>query len=64
MASMTDIEYGKPVRFVVPEYDYEPVRATAQALDLSRYYANLLDGADDTDEDDETCKSGKVQARL
>lgn len=55
IASMEGIKYGKPEPFAIPNYDYAPVKAVAQATDLSRYYSNLLDGALEMDEDEFTC---------
>lgn len=51
---MEGITYGTPEPFTIPEYDFAPVRAIAQATDLSLYISNLLEDAMTRDEEDFT----------
>lgn len=55
MSLMQGITYGKPEPFVIPDYDYGPVQAAVKAVDLSKYYDNLLEDAWTRDDDDFTC---------
>ncbi|KAL7006435.1 hypothetical protein EMMF5_004088 [Cystobasidiomycetes sp. EMM_F5] len=54
MSLMQGITYGKPEPFVIPDYDYGPVQAAVKAVDLSKYYDNLLEDAWTRDDDDFT----------
>ena len=54
---MEGITYGDPEPFTLPSFDYAPVKAAVRAVDLTRFYDNLLDDAFTRDVEDFTCEA-------